>query len=93
MKQDEAYTIKQKLNLLGSQRFEELVQALASAIAGEKVTIYGRGPDGQREFTLDRDGLHFGDAVSEGYTVGQAKFRDPDNESQDRVSFVKTNLH
>ena len=66
------------LNNLGSKNFENLVQALSKKIIGEGVSIYGIGPDGQREATFSGKAPY--PSVEEcwdGYWVIQAKFKDP----------------
>lgn len=83
--------MKYELNQLGSQKFEELVQGLASAEYGFEGKIYGKGPDGQREFTMEQDGLSFGYIQTKGYTVGQAKFKGPDTRLGD-IPWLKRNL-
>lgn len=65
------------------QSFELLIQALAVAVAGAKVQIFGAGRDGAREATYEGR-LMLGATAWEGYTVFQAKHRQfPETSSKD----------
>ena len=80
-----------ELNRLGTAKFEELIQSLVKGIEPSAI-IYGKGPDGQREFTC-RD-AHFEVLVGKyahGYTIGQAKFKDPDGKEKDS-DWLRKNL-
>lgn len=67
------------LNRLGAQEFEEMSQALAIAVLGGAVSVFGAGPDGGREATFE--GLmrypqpEPASGPWNGYGVLQAKFR------------------
>ena len=72
------------LNRLGSQNFEHLVQALSKKIIGEGVSIYGAGPDGQREATFHGKAPYPSETECwEGYWVIQAKFKEPNTKKAD----------
>lgn len=71
--------IMEKLNALGPTRFEHLIQALMVAVYGCKVTIYGDGPDGQREAMIEEAaGIIPSCPQAKGRTIIQAKFKSPD---------------
>lgn len=61
---------------LSTRSFEQLTQALATAVIGPGIVVFGDGPDGGREATFDGK-LSFPDPVApwHGYGVVQAKFR------------------
>ncbi|MGW5049798.1 hypothetical protein [Actinokineospora sp. NPDC004072] len=67
------------LTRLGAQEFEEMSQALAIAVLGGAVSVFGSGPDGGREATFE--GLmrypqpEPATGPWDGYGVLQAKFR------------------
>lgn len=72
------------LNNLGSQNFEYLVQSLCKKIIGEGVSIFGAGPDGQREATFEGKAPYPSDSETwDGYWVIQAKFKNPDTKTPD----------
>ncbi len=82
------------LNNLGSKNFEHLVQALSKKIIGEGVSIYGAGPDGQREATFNGKAPYpSAEECWDGYWVIQAKFKEPDTKKVDflwiRDNFVE----
>ena len=56
------------------QSFERLIQALALAVSGPRLQIFGAGRDGAREATYEGH-LALGAAAWDGYTVFQAKHR------------------
>ena len=64
------------LTRLSTRSFEQLVQALATAVLGPGATVFGDGPDGGREATFDGP-VPFPNAAApwNGYGVIQAKFR------------------
>jgi len=64
------------LTRLSTRSFEQLVQALATAVLGPGLTVFGDGPDGGREATFDGP-VPFPNAAApwDGYGVVQAKFR------------------
>lgn len=68
------------LTRLGDREFERLIAALCVAALGARVNVFGDGPDGGREATVegrlvwDADDRHPAEAWA-GYTVVQAKFR------------------
>ncbi|WP_295388905.1 hypothetical protein [uncultured Thiodictyon sp.] len=64
------------LTRLSTRSFEQLVQALAVAVLGPGVNVFGDGPDGGREATFDGP-VPFPNAAApwDGYGVIQAKFR------------------
>ena len=80
-----------ELKRLGTKGFEELVQALAAAIAGFDAKIYGAGRDNQRELTVEPGSFVWGDLQNKGCTVGQAKFKSQDGAERD-IPWVKRNL-
>ena len=49
----EDVTMRYDLTGLGEQQFEDLSQALALAILGDGVSVFGDGPDGGREATFE----------------------------------------
>jgi len=61
---------------LSTRSFEQLIQALAVAVIGPGVVVFGDGPDGGREATFDGY-VSFPDPADpwDGYGVVQAKFR------------------
>ncbi len=64
------------LNNLGPNNFEHLIQALSKKILGEGVSIFGAGPDGQREATFTGCTNYPSDKECwDGYWVIQAKFK------------------
>ena len=72
------------LNNLGSKNFEHLVQALSKKIIGEGVSIYGAGPDGQREATFyGKAPYPSKEECWDGYWVIQAKFKEPNTKKVD----------
>lgn len=72
------------LNNLGSKNFEHLVQALCKKIIGEGVSIYGAGPDGQREATFNGKASYPSDMECwDGYWIIQAKFKEPSTKKAD----------
>ena len=72
------------LNNLGSQNFEHLIQSLCKKILGEGVSIFGAGPDGQREATFEgrADYPSCSDCWT-GYWVIQAKFKESNTKKAD----------
>lgn len=84
--------MKYELERLGPYNFEHLIQSLVRGIAGNSVTIYGSGPDGQREATIEDANLVIcGGTVALGRTVVQAKFKDP-NTKQENWDWLRKNL-
>ena len=84
--------MKAKLNSLGPDGFEHLIQALATAQYGDEVKIYGDGPDGQREAMIDcplYDTYLFDQPI--GKTIIQAKFKSPDGKA-DEYDWLRTNI-
>ncbi len=72
------------LNNLGARNFEHLVQALSKKIIGEGVSIFGAGPDGQREATFNGKAPYPSSSDSwEGYWIIQAKFKEPNTKKAD----------
>jgi len=64
------------LSRLSPRAFEQLVQALAAAVIGPGIVVFGDGPDGGREATFEgRMPFPDRDAPWDGYLVVQAKFR------------------
>lgn len=67
------------LTRLGPHEFENMAQALAIAVLGNAVSVFGDGPDGGREATfagrLDYPNPPGDDGRWSGYGVVQAKFR------------------
>lgn len=67
------------LTQLGSQKFEEMSQALALAVLGDGVSIFGAGPDGGREAVFEGR-MRYPEPIPaaghwSGYGVLQAKFK------------------
>lgn len=72
------------LNNLGPNNFEHLVQSLCKKIIGEGVSIFGSGPDGQREATFNGKSNYPSENDGwTGYWVVQAKFKSPDTKAAD----------
>ncbi len=72
------------LDNLGSRNFEHLVQALSKKIIGEGVSIFGAGPDGQREATFSGKAPYPSCVDSwDGYWIIQAKFKEPNSKKAD----------
>lgn len=72
------------LNNLGARNFEHLVQALSKKIIGEGVSIFGNGPDGQREATFKGKAPYPSNSDSwDGYWIIQAKFKEPNTKKAD----------
>lgn len=71
--------------------FEKMIQSLAQGIAGPDFILYGKGPDGQREFKIP--GAHIQTKYGEilGKTYGQVKYKSPDTKTKD-WSWLKSNL-
>ena len=64
------------LSRLSPRAFEQLVQALATAVMGPGIIVFGDGPDGGREATFEgRIPFPDRDNPWDGYGVVQAKFR------------------
>ncbi|WP_295585078.1 hypothetical protein [uncultured Lamprocystis sp.] len=64
------------LSRLSPRSFEQLVQALAAAVIGPGIVVFGDGPDGGREATFEgRMPFPDRDTPWDGYLVVQAKFR------------------
>lgn len=70
-------TVDYDLSRLSTRAFEQLVQALAAAVIGPGIVVFGDGPDGGREATFDGRMPHFPTrhASWDGYLLVQAKFR------------------
>lgn len=72
------------LNNLGSRNFEHLVQALCKKIIGQGVSIFGAGPDGQREATFNGNAPYPSNIDCwGGYWVIQAKFKELNTKKAD----------
>ena len=72
------------LNNLGSRNFEHLVQSLCKKIIGEGVSIFGAGPDGQREATFNGSAPYPSKIDCwDGYWVFQAKFKEINTKKAD----------
>lgn len=86
------------LTRLGDREFEHLSQALAIAVLGTHVQVFGDGPDGGREATFDGHTNFFDRGSSNswsGYGVVQAKFRrrpNPHTDSRWLVDQVRSEL-
>lgn len=73
------------------QEFEKMIQSLAQGIAGPDFVLYGKGPDGQREFKIPEANIQteYGEIL--GKTYGQVKYKSPDTPTKD-WSWLKSNL-
>lgn len=84
--------MKYELERLGPDNFEHLVQSLLRGSTGNAITIYGAGPDGQREAVIRRREHEPG-----GHTekccraVVQAKFKSADTKEND-WTWLRRNL-
>jgi hypothetical protein len=77
------------LTRLNTRSFEQLVQALATAVVGPKLIVYGDGPDGGREATFDGLPARAFHKTWNGYGIIQAKFRQyPDSEPRRNATWV-----
>src|SRR6202035_461585 len=82
------------LTRLGSQEFEEMSQALAIAVLGGAVSVFGSGPDGGRAAPFEGK-MRYPEPVPaggcwDGYGVLQAKFRrTPIGTDEDTDWFLK----
>ncbi|WP_293003312.1 hypothetical protein, partial [Mycobacterium sp.] len=89
------------LEELGPRAFEQLAVALAAAVIGPKIEVYGSGKDGGREATYDSpidwpqiaDGAHCPDRAWTGYTVVQAKQRERVVSPSDDLNWLKKQIH
>lgn len=78
------------LSKLGAGNFEHLVQSLCKKILGEGVSIFGSGPDGQREATFQGRAPYPSEQECwDGYWVIQAKFKEPNTKTADYL-WLKT---
>ena len=55
--------MRYELDRLGSDSFEHLIQSLLKGIAGNSLSVFGDGPDGQREATIEGAEVPINDAV------------------------------
>nr|VFK51124.1 MAG: hypothetical protein BECKTUN1418E_GA0071001_10053 [Candidatus Kentron sp. TUN]VFK55827.1 MAG: hypothetical protein BECKTUN1418F_GA0071002_10753 [Candidatus Kentron sp. TUN] len=64
------------LSRLSTRSFEQLIQALAAAVIGPDIVVFGDGPNGGREATFEGP-MSFPNSIEpwNGYLVVQAKFR------------------
>ncbi|MCF6472384.1 hypothetical protein FAF44_28905 [Nonomuraea sp. MG754425] len=78
------------LTRLDTGQFESLVQALAHEVLGADLEVYGPGPDGGRDATINGSSIYPGlDAPWTGYIVVQAKFlQRPRNVEHDTAWFL-----
>lgn len=60
---------------LSTRSFEHLVQSLAARLIGDRVSVFGDGPDGGREATFEGPTLYGAPHPWDGYGVVQAKFK------------------
>lgn len=77
LRRDRIVNVDYDLDRLGPHEFEKLAQALAVAELGNGLSVFGDGPDGQREATFDGP-VNFPEghgAIWSGYGVVQAKHR------------------
>ncbi|MFJ2393399.1 hypothetical protein ACIOTI_11675 [Streptomyces sp. NPDC087843] len=79
------------LSGLSTREFEHVSQALAQAILGPGVSVFGDGRDGGREATFEGRVPYPSELDAwDGYGVVQAKFRQrTDQQPQDAVSWLK----
>lgn len=79
------------LEELGPRAFEQLTVALASALFGPAVEVYGSGKDGGREGTFEGriDWSNSGGGTWDGYTVIQAKQREHVAHPADNLEWLK----
>lgn len=88
--------MKYELDRLGATKFEEMIQSLIQGIAGvQKVQVFGKGPDGQREATIQNGDHHIitrkdefaekfpREVYTHGYTIVQAKYKSPEGKEED----------
>lgn len=76
--------MRYELDRLGSGNFEKLIQSLVMGLAGVSSTIYGDGPDGQREVCIENAHFHINNSESaHGRTIAQAKYKSPDGKEKD----------
>ena len=87
------------LTRLGTAEFEHLAQALCVAALGARVSMFGNGPDGGREATVEGrlswDGASAQvdeGAVWNGYTVVQAKFKVRPTDVGSNLGWLKAEL-
>jgi hypothetical protein len=82
------------LEELGPRAFEQLTVALASALFGPGVEVYGSGRDGGREGTFEGriDWSNSGRSSWDGYTVIQAKQREHVAHPADNLEWLKSQV-
>lgn len=79
-----SYIMNYTLNNLGSRNFEHLIQALSKKIIGEGLSVFGTGPDGQREATFNGKAPYPSSTEPwDGYWIIQAKFKEPNTKKPD----------
>ena len=84
--------MRYELDRLGPDSFEHLIQSLLRGIAGNSLSVFGDGPDGQREATIEGAEVPINDSVTtHGYTIIQAKFKSPDTKKDDWM-WLQNNL-
>lgn len=84
--------MKHELGRLGTDRFEQMIQAIISGTAGFSAAIFGDGPDGQREAVIDEIDIPItGTVKTKGRTIVQAKYKSPDGKEDD-WTWLRKNL-
>lgn len=85
------------LEAIGSETFEQLAVALSLQVFGDQVQVFGAGPDGGREATLDGtiNWSRTDDPSNEiwkGYTVIQAKHRQSQGTPQQNYTWLRQQI-
>ena len=84
--------MKYELGRLGPENFEHMIQSLVQGIAGLSTSVFGAGPDGQREAVIEGVECSInGTPPTHGRTVVQAKYKSPDTKTDD-WSWLSENL-
>ena len=84
--------MKYELGRLGPDNFEHMIQSLVQGIAGLSTSVFGAGPDGQREAVIEGGEFSInGNSPTHGRTVVQAKYKSPETKKED-WAWLRTNL-
>lgn len=76
--------MRYELDRLGPDNFEHMIQSLIRGLAGISTIVFGDGPDGQREASIENANFHIaGTKTVYGRTIAQAKFKSPDGKDKD----------
>lgn len=83
---------KYDLSRLNSTSFERLIRAVCFELFGPSGTVYGSGPDGARDFTVEGKIRGYEGKSWDGYLILQAKFRERLQGGDQDVKWLKAQL-